>query len=71
MRIAKAMARAGLCSRREAERWISEGRVAINGKILDTPACEVGPGDKIVVDGRPLPAAEPVRLCAITSPRAW
>ncbi len=62
MRIAKAMARAGLCSRREAERWIEDGRVAVNGKILTTPACEVGPGDKIVVDGRPLPAAEPVQL---------
>ncbi len=62
MRIAKAMARAGLCSRREAERWIADGRVAVNGKILTTPACEVGPADKILVDGRPLPAAEPVRL---------
>lgn len=62
MRIAKAMARAGLCSRREAERWIEDGRVAVNGKILTTPACEVGPGDKIIVDGRPLPAAEPVQL---------
>lgn len=62
MRIAKAMARAGLCSRREAERWIEDGRVAVNGKILTTPACEVGPGDKVVVDGRPLPAAEPVQL---------
>ena len=62
MRIAKAMARAGLCSRREAERWIDEGRVSVNGKILGTPACEVGPADTILVDGRPLPAAEPVRL---------
>ncbi|MGE5266405.1 MAG: pseudouridine synthase [Deltaproteobacteria bacterium] len=62
MRIAKAIARAGLCSRREAERWIAEGRVSVNGKILPTPAVEVGPGDKILVDGKPLPAAEPVRL---------
>jgi 23S rRNA pseudouridine2605 synthase len=62
MRIAKAMARAGLCSRREAERWIAEGRVSVNGKILPTPAVEVGPGDRILVDGKPLPAAEPVRL---------
>lgn len=62
MRIAKAMARAGLCSRREAERWIADGRVSVNGKILPTPAIEVGPGDKILVDGKPLPSAEPVRL---------
>lgn len=62
MRIAKAMARAGLCSRREAERWIADGRVSVNGRILETPATEVGPGDRILVDGRPLPAAEPVRL---------
>ena len=41
MRIAKAMARAGLCSRREAERWIADGRVSVNGKVLKTPAVEV------------------------------
>ncbi|MGZ9112645.1 MAG: pseudouridine synthase, partial [Rhodoplanes sp.] len=69
MRIAKAMARAGLCSRREAERWIADGRVAVNDKILETPACEVGPSDKIVVDGRPLPAAEPVRLWRYHKPK--
>jgi 23S rRNA pseudouridine2605 synthase len=69
MRIAKAMARAGLCSRREAERWIADGRVAVNGKVLQTPACEVGPGDKILVDGRPLPAAEPVRLWRFHKPK--
>jgi 23S rRNA pseudouridine2605 synthase len=62
MRIAKAMARAGLCSRREAERWIEEGRVAVNGKVLRTPAFEVGPQDRVVVDGQPLPAREPTRL---------
>lgn len=62
MRIAKAMARAGLCSRREAERWIADGRVNVNGKVLKTPACEVGRGDKVMVDGRPLPASEPARL---------
>ena len=62
MRIAKAMARAGLCSRREAERWIEEGRVAVNGKVLRTPACEVGPEDRVIVDGQMLPAAEPTRL---------
>ena len=61
-RIAKVLARAGLCSRREAERWIMAGRVAINGKILDSPAITVTPSDKIVVDGKPLPTAEASRL---------
>src|SRR5579859_6485324 len=61
-RIAKRMARAGLCSRRDAERWIAEGRVSVNGKALDSPAVVVGPGDEIVVDGKPLPDAEPARL---------
>ena len=69
MRIAKAMARAGLCSRREAERWIAEGRVSVNGKLLATPAFEVGPSDRVVVDGEPLPVAEPVRLWRYHKPR--
>ena len=42
-RIAKRMARAGLCSRRDAERWITDGRVKVNGKLLSTPACVVTP----------------------------
>lgn len=46
-RIAKVIARAGLCSRREAERWVGEGRVSLNGKILDTPAQTVTGEDKI------------------------
>jgi len=61
-RIAKVIARAGLCSRRDAERWIADGRVSVNGKMLDTPAFTVGPADKILVDGRALPAAEAARL---------
>jgi 23S rRNA pseudouridine2605 synthase len=69
MRIAKAMARAGLCSRREAERWIADGRVSVNGKLLKTPACEVSASDKIIVDGRPLPAAEPARLWRYHKPK--
>ena len=51
-RIAKVIARAGLCSRRDAERWIADGRVSVNGKMLDTPAFTVGPDDRIIVDGR-------------------
>lgn len=61
-RIAKVMARAGLCSRREAESWIEAGRVSVNGEKLKTPACVVGPSDKIVVDGKVLPTKEPTRL---------
>jgi len=69
MRIAKAMARAGLCSRRDAERWIAEGRVRVNGEVLKSPALDVGPRDRIVVDGQPLPVAEPVRLWRYYKPR--
>jgi 23S rRNA pseudouridine2605 synthase len=61
-RIAKVIARAGLCSRRDAERWITDGRVSVNGKTLDTPAFTVVPEDKILVDGKPLPAFEAPRL---------
>ena len=61
-RIAKRLGRAGLCSRRDAERWIAEGRVAVNGRVLTSPALVVGPGDRIVVDGKPLAEPEPPRL---------
>ena len=61
-RIAKVMARAGLCSRREAERWVLAGRVNVNGRTLTSPAVTVVPGDTIVVDGKPLPAFESTRL---------
>ncbi len=61
-RIAKALARAGVASRREVERYIAEGRVALNGRVLDTPAVKVEPGDMLTVDGRPVDAAEAVRV---------
>lgn len=61
-RIAKVIARAGLCSRRDAERWINNGRVSVNGKTLETPAFTVVPEDKILVDGKPLPVSEAARL---------
>jgi 23S rRNA pseudouridine2605 synthase len=61
-RIAKVIARAGLCSRRDAERWIVDGRVSVNGNVLRSPAFTVGPQDTIMVDGRPLPATEAPRL---------
>lgn len=53
-RIAKRIAGAGLCSRRDAERWIAAGRVQVNGKLLTTPACVVSAADVVLVDGRPL-----------------
>ncbi len=61
-RIAKVIARAGLASRRAAERMIAEGRVAVNGKPVAGPALNVSPSDRITVDGRPLAAPGPVRI---------
>ena len=61
-RIAKRMARAGLCSRRDAEKWIEAGRVKVNGKRIDSAALNVVAGDKIVVDGKVLPEKEQTRL---------
>src|SRR5690606_36855307 len=61
-RIAKAMARAGIASRREVERLIGLGRVAVNGKILDTPATLVTRDDVITVDGKPIGAAQATRV---------
>jgi 23S rRNA pseudouridine2605 synthase len=69
MRIAKALARAGLCSRRDAERWIADGRVDVNGETLSSPARIVGPRDRISVDGAPLPVVEPARLWRYHKPR--
>jgi 23S rRNA pseudouridine2605 synthase len=69
MRIAKALARAGLCSRREAERWIEAGRVSVNGAPLKSPAREVSPADRILVDGKPLPAAAVPGLWRYHKPR--
>jgi len=60
--VAKFLARAGVCSRRDAERLIAEGRVKLNGKVLDTPAVKVTAKDRVSVDGRPIGAAEPTRL---------
>jgi 23S rRNA pseudouridine2605 synthase len=68
-RIAKVMARAGLCSRREAEAWIAAGRVAVNGAVLTSPACNVARGDRVQVDGKALPSAERTRLFRYHKPR--
>src|SRR5258708_24168028 len=68
-RIAKAIARAGLASRREAEDWIAAGRVAVNGAVISSPALNVTPRDRISVDGEPLPARERSRLFLYHKPR--
>ena len=68
-RIAKVMARAGLCSRRDAEQWIAAGRVSVNGVALTSPAFNVAPGDDVRVDGAPLPALERTRLFLFHKPR--
>ncbi|MDB6176069.1 pseudouridine synthase [Paracoccus sp. Z330] len=61
-RIAKVMARAGVASRREAERMIVEGRVSVNGQKINSPALDVTPADKIVVDGKKLDEKQETRL---------
>lgn len=61
-RIAKRLARAGVASRREAERMIEAGRINVNGKTLTSPALNVTARDRILVDGKPLAEAEPARL---------
>lgn len=61
-RIAKVLARAGVASRRAAETLIAEGRVAVNGQIIDSPALNVTPRDRITVNGQPLGAREPTRV---------
>ena len=61
-RIAKVLSRAGIASRREAERMIAEGRVAVNGKTIDSPALNVTDKDRITVDGKDVGEPDPPRL---------
>jgi 23S rRNA pseudouridine2605 synthase len=61
-RVAKALARAGVASRREVERLIEAGRVALNGRVLTSPAVKVEAGDILTVDGEVVEDAEPARL---------
>src|SRR5579859_1271502 len=61
-RVAKLMARAGLCSRRDAERWIAEGRVSLDGHVLTSPAVTATEASDLRVDGKPIPQKEPARL---------
>ena len=69
MRIAKAIARAGICSRREAETYIAAGRITVNGKRITSPALNVTSKDKIKVDGKALPDQEPVKLWRYHKPK--
>jgi 23S rRNA pseudouridine2605 synthase len=68
-RIAKAMARAGVASRRDAEVMIAEGRVSLNGEPVSTPATLVGPADRIALDGVEISARERTRLWLFHKPR--
>src|SRR3954466_4301168 len=68
-RIAKVMARAGVASRRQAETLIAEGRVTVNGKVITSPALNVTPADKIVVDGAPMASRERTRMFLYSKPR--
>jgi 23S rRNA pseudouridine2605 synthase len=61
-RVAKFLARAGLCSRRDAEAWIAAGRVEVDGDVLTTPAATVTPASRVRVDGRPVAAPDRTRL---------
>jgi 23S rRNA pseudouridine2605 synthase len=61
-RIAKVLSRAGVASRREAERMIAAGEVAVNGRVIDSPALNVTDADRITVNGTPLAPPEPARL---------
>ncbi|MDQ0506268.1 pseudouridine synthase [Xanthobacter agilis] len=68
-RVAKVVARAGLASRREIEEWIAQGRVAVNGAVLTSPAVTVTAKDTITVDGAPLPEKERTRLFLYHKPK--
>jgi 23S rRNA pseudouridine2605 synthase len=67
-RIAKLLARAGVASRREIERMIAEGRVALDGTVIETPATILPNLKGVTVDGNPVAATEPTRLFAFHKP---
>ena len=68
-RIAKKLSRAGVCSRREAERWIAEGRIKVNNVILSTSATNVSEKDKILVDNIPLPKPSLTKIWRFHKPK--
>ncbi len=67
-RIAKVIARAGVASRRDAERMIADGRVSVNGRRIDSPALNVLPSDRIKVDGKDLAEPEAPRIWLFNKP---
>ena len=67
-RLAKFMARSGVCSRRDAEDLIKQKRVTVNGEIIDTPAFKVEGSEKILLDGEKLPEIEQTRLWLYNKP---
>ena len=67
-RIAKILARAGVASRRDAERMVADGRIRVNGKLLESPAVVVSTSDRIEVDGEPIAAIERTRLWVYHKP---
>ncbi|MDA9442842.1 pseudouridine synthase [Bradyrhizobium sp. CCBAU 51745] len=68
-RIAKALARAGLASRRDAEEMVTQGRVTVNGRVINSPALDITKNDVVLVDGKPLPERERTRLFLYHKPR--
>ncbi len=71
-RLNKILAQAGLTSRRGADRLILDGRVVVNGEVVSTPGVLVDPAaDRVLVDGRPLPATEPREYVLLYKPRGY
>ena len=68
-RIAKVLARAGLASRRDAEEMVTQGRVTVNGRVINSPALDITKNDVVLVDGKPLPERERTRLFLYHKPR--
>lgn len=68
-RIAKVLARAGLASRRDAEEMVTQGRVTVNGRVINSPALDVTASDVVAVDGKNLPPRERTRLFMYHKPR--
>ena len=67
-RIAKRLSRAGECSRREAERWVAEGRITVDGKKISKPGTLVTAMSEIRVDGKPITAIQNTRLWRFHKP---
>ena len=67
-RVAKLIARAGVCSRREAERLIEQRRVAVDDETLTTPGVTVDDPQRITIDGERLPQPEPTRIFRFHKP---